>query len=88
MKQVRRSGYALFRMINNGLISPSDSWGDRAVSVHNIIVFTAAQVKQKYQHVRLLDLASLNGYIQWFDEGLARADVDRIVSYVESRCIK
>ena len=88
VKQVRRSGYALFRMINNGLISLSDSWGDRAISAHNIIVFTAAQVKQEYQHVKLLDLASLNGYIQWFDEGLAPADVDRIVSYVEGRCIK
>jgi len=86
VKQVRRSGYALFRVINNainnGLISLDDSWGDRAVSVRNIIVFTASLVKEKYKYVKFLDLASLNGYIQWFDEGLATADVDKIVSYL------
>lgn len=86
VKQVRRSGYALFRVINDainyGLIDLDDSWGDRAVSVRNIIVFTSSLVKKKYNYVKLLDLASLNGYIQWFDEGLSTADVDKIVSYL------
>ena len=86
MKQVRRSGYGLFRVINNAidsrLIRLDDSWGDRAVSVRNIIVFTASLAKEKYKYVKFLDLASLNGYIQWFDEGLAAADVDKIVSYL------
>lgn len=86
VKQIRRSGYALFRTINSGLISLSGSWADRAISVRNIIVFTATAVNEKYQHVKLLDLASLNGYIQWFDEGLAPADVDRIASYIQGRC--
>ena len=88
VKQVRRSGYALFQVINSGLISLHGSWGDRAVSVRNIIVFTASLVKDKYKYVKLLDLASLNGYIQWFDEGLATADVDKIVSYLVDRCMK
>ena len=86
VKQVRRNGYALFRVINSELISLHGSWGDRAVSVRNIIVFTASLVKEKYKFVKLLDLASLNGYIQWFDEGLSTADVDKIVSYLVNRC--
>ena len=88
VKQVRRSGYALFRILNDGLIGFGDHWGDRAVSVHNVIVFTARQVKERYKFVRLLDLASLNGYIQGFDEALKATDVERIVSYLVSRCIQ
>ncbi len=89
VKQVRRSGYALFRVIknaiNNGLISLDNSWGDRSLSVRNIIVFTASIAKEKYEYVKLIDLASLNGYIKWFDEELATADVDKIVSYLIDR---
>ncbi len=88
VKQVRRSGYALFRLLNDGLVDFGDRWGDRAISVHNIIVFTAKQVKEKYKFVRLLDLASLNEYIQGFDEALKVSDIERIVSYLVSRCIR
>ena len=91
MKQVRRSGYALFRVINdatdNGYISLGDFWGDRAISVRNLIVFTASSVKKKYKHVKLSELASMNGYIQYFDEGLATADVNKIVSYLLNKCM-
>ena len=89
VKQIRRSGYALFRVINNatdnGFISLDDSWGDRAISVRNMIVFTASSVQKKYKHVKLSDLASMNGYIQYFDEGLASGDVNKIVSYLVNR---
>jgi hypothetical protein len=88
VKQVRRSGYALFRILNDGSIGFGDHWGERAVSVHNVIVFTAKQVKERYKFVRLLDLANLNGYIQGFDEALKASDVERIVSYLTSRCIQ
>ncbi len=91
VKQVRRSGYALFRVINNatdnGFIRLDDSWGDRAISVRNMIVFTASFVQKKYKHVKLSDLASMNGYIQYFDEGLAIGDVNKIVSYLVNRCM-
>jgi hypothetical protein len=63
-------------------------WGDRALGVHNIVVFTAGSVKEKYKHVKLLDLASLNGYIQWFGKELTASDVDRIASFLVDRCIK
>lgn len=91
VKQVRRSGYALFRVINDatesGFIRLNDYWGDRAISVRNMIVFTASSVQKKYKHVKLSSLASMNGYIQYFDEGLATGDVDKIVSYLLNRCM-
>ena len=89
VKQIRRSGHALYIMIksavDNGLIRLHGSWGNRAVSVRKIIVFTASSVKEKYEYVKLLDPASLNGYIKWFDEELSAADVKRIVSYLVTR---
>lgn len=92
VKQVRRSGYALFKLINDatnsGFIRLDDYWGDRAISVRNMIVFTASSVQKKYKHVKLSSLASMNGYIQYFDEGLANGDVDKIVSYLLNRCMK
>lgn len=90
VKQVRRSGYALFRVINDatesGFIRLNDYWGDRDISVRNMIVFTASSVQKNYKHVKLSSLASMNGYIQYFDEGLTNGDVDKIVSYLLKRC--
>ena len=90
VKQIRRNGYALFKVINDatdsGLIRLKDHWGDRSISVRNMIVFSASSVQKKYKHVKLSSLASMNGYIKYFDEGLATGDVDKIVSYLLSRC--
>lgn len=88
VKQIKRSNYALFRLLNyaiqNHMIDVShSSWGDRTVSVRNILALTASTVKEKFQHVKVLDTGSLNSYIQWFDKELSSQDVEALVSYVQ-----
>jgi hypothetical protein len=87
IKQVRRSGYALYRMINqavkDGVIYFEGGWGDRRISVRNILVLTASSVKDEYQHVKVVDLNSLNGYVKWFDEEFTPSDIKEIVNYIQ-----
>ena len=90
VKQIRRSGYALFSMINSairkGNINLDDNWGDRSVSVRNLIAFSASSVSKKYEHVKLLELSSLNGYIEWFKQELSESDTRIISAYVQNIC--
>ncbi len=86
IKQIRRSGFALFRMLNsaihNGELSLTGTWGDRSVSVRNVLVLTASYEKKKFQHVKIIDLSSLNGYIQWFEKEIGLKEVQSISSYI------
>ena len=86
VKQIRRSGYALYTIINSAIksrtINIGDSWGNRSVSVRNIIAFSASSTNKKFEHVKLLEASSINGYIEWFEQELSESDTRKIRDFV------
>jgi len=70
VEQIKRASFALFVFLNGnksrGLVR--NHWGRKKIPIRNIIVMTNKVPKNDFQHVKVLHLDMLNGYIQCFDE--------------------
>jgi hypothetical protein len=61
---------------NQGLVR--NHWGSKKIPIKNIIVMTNKAPKSDFQHVKVLPLDKLNGYIQYFDD----AETNNIFNYL------
>ena len=84
VEQIKRASYALFVFLNSdknqGLVW--NHWGSKKIPIKNIIVMTNKAPKSDFQHVKVLPLDKLNGYIQYFDEIFDKAETENIFNYL------
>jgi hypothetical protein len=69
--QIKRSSFALFchlnNSVNNGFLPLFKiHWGDRKISIHNIILMVNAKPSNEFQYVKILGLHEICGYITYF----------------------
>ena len=90
IKQIRRSSYALFVLLNstsrgNNINLESHHWGSKQIPVRNLIIMTNAKPKGEFRHVKVLSLKELNGYVSYFDSIFSTAEVENICDYLKRK---
>lgn len=86
--QVQRSGLVMFKLFNkvieeNQLRLNSHHWGDKKVSIRNLIVLTSAKPEGEFQYVKVLTVDELPAYIKYFKRTLSDEEVKRIVELLQ-----
>lgn len=88
VKQVLRTSYALFVYLNSDankrLGLAKHHWGSKRISIRNLIVMTNHKPNEDFQHVKVLSLNNLNGYIKYFDSIFSSEDTRNIYEYLTS----
>ncbi|WP_371194464.1 nuclease-related domain-containing protein [Glaciecola sp. SC05] len=89
VKQVKRASFALFVFLNSdnsqGLIG--NHWGRKKIPIKNIIIMTNKAPKTDFQHVKVLSLDKLNGYIQYFADIFDEAETEKIFTYLKDEIL-
>ncbi len=89
IKQIRRSSFALFVMLNSrsnhNINLERHHWGSKQIPVRNLIVMTGAKPKEEFKHVKVLSLKELNGYITYFDPIFSTAEVESLCDYLKMK---
>ncbi len=84
VEQITRSSYALFVFMNSdknqGLVR--NHWGRKKIPIRNIIVMTNKAPKCDFQHVKVLPIDKLNGYIKYFGEIFDDTEAENIFNYL------
>lgn len=88
VEQIKRSSFALFCYLNDlvkhGRISLlRDNWGDRKVSVRNILLMVNSKPNKEFQYVKLLTLSEICRYITYFKTIFSSDEVNQITKYLE-----
>jgi len=85
VEQIKRTSFALFVFLNSdnnqGLVR--NHWGSKKIPIRNIIVMTNKAPKSDFQHVKVLPLDKLNGYIKYFDEIFDVTETENIFHYMK-----
>ena len=86
VKQIKRTSYALFVLLNSdsNLGLTSHHWGSKKIPIRNIIVMTNKAPKEEFQHVKVLPLNQLNGYIKYFDKTFSDSEAKNIFNYLNN----
>jgi len=84
VEQTLRASYAVFVLLNSGsnLGLAHHHWGNKKIPVRNIIVMTNKSPKEEFQHIKVLPLSGLNGYIKYFDELFSKSEAENIFNYL------
>lgn len=78
VKQIHRSSYALFVLMNKRISIHSHHWGAKRISVKNILVMTNATTDESFKFIAVKSLGELNGYIQFFDPIFSEEEVSQL----------
>ena len=89
VKQIMRSSYALFVLLNSqsrhNIDLENHHWGSKQIPVRNLIVMTGAKPKEEFKHVKVLSLRDLNSYVSYFDPIFNSAEIESICDYLRTR---
>ena len=87
IKQLRRSGFALFRMLNQAIENRHISgfahhWGEQQISPKNILCFLKHAPRERFQHVTVLSPQRLTHYIHHQEQLFSRQQIESLVEYL------
>ena len=89
VKQIRRSSYALFVLLNSrsrhNINLESHHWGRKQIPIKNLIVMTGAKPKEEFNHVKVLSLKELNGYVKYFEPVFSSDEIESLCDYLRMR---
>ncbi len=93
VKQIRRTSFALFVLLNseskhNNIKLDRHHWGAKKIPIKNVVVMINEKPKAEFQHVKVLSLNELNGYIQYFDQTFNGEEVKSIFEYLKRKIEK
>lgn len=71
VEQIKRTSFALFYILNNvnsnyQLRLDSHHWGDKKISIKNLVVLTNTRPKEEFQYVKILTTNELINYVNYF----------------------
>ena len=89
VKQIRRSSYALFVLLNSrsrhNINLERHHWGRKQIPIKNLIVMTGAKPKEEFNHVKVLSLKELNGYVTYFEPVFNSDEIESLCDYLRKR---
>lgn len=89
VQQIRRTSFVLFNLLNNEISNyrirlDRHHWGDKKISIKNLIVMTNTKPQEEFQHVKILTLNELLGYINYFKPVFSINETQKIADYILS----
>ena len=87
VKQIKRTSFVLFKLLNNEMSNfhlrlDKHYWGDKKISIKNLIVLTNTKPKEEFQYVKILILNELLGYINYFKPTFSSIETQRIAEFL------
>jgi len=87
VKQIKRTSFVLFKLLNNEMSNShlrldKHHWGDKKISIKNLIVLTNTKPKEEFQYVKILTLNELLGYINYFKPIFSSIETQRIAEFL------
>jgi hypothetical protein len=87
IQQIKRTSFVLFKLLNKGmsdnhLTLDRHHWGDKKVSIKNLIVMTNTKPREEFQYVKVLSLNELLGYINYFKPTFSVNETQRIADFI------
>jgi len=90
--QVKRTSFALFVLINGsvkrGGLSLKHHFGEKKISIRNLIVMIYNKPKGDFKYVKILTLKELNNYLSYFEPKYTNEEVKRIVNFLRNKQLK
>ncbi|WP_461788647.1 nuclease-related domain-containing protein [Pedobacter sp.] len=82
--QIRRMNFAIFNILNNERSSyhirlNNHHWGNKKIPIKNLVVLTNAKPKEDFQHVKILTVNELIGYVNYFKPIFSSQEIKQIV---------
>ncbi len=87
VQQIRRTSFVLFKLLNNEMSDyhlrlDRHHWGDKKISIKNLIVMTNTKPQEEFQYVKVLTLNELLGYVSYFKPIFSSNETQRIVDFI------
>jgi hypothetical protein len=87
VQQIKRTSFVLFKLLNNEMRNShlridKHHWGDKKISIKNLIVLTNTKPKEEFQYVKILTLNELLGYIHYFKPTFSSIETQRIAEFL------
>lgn len=87
VQQIKRTSFVLFKLLNNEMSNyhlhlDKHHWGDKKISIRNLIVLTSIKPKEEFQYVKILTLNELLGYVNYFKPTFTNIETQRIADYL------
>jgi hypothetical protein len=87
VQQIRRASFVLFKLLNNEkskyyLGLDGHHWGDKKISIKNLIVMINKKPQEEFQFVKVLTLNELLGYINYFKSTFSINETQRIADFL------
>lgn len=86
IQQTNRSGYALYKILNNSNFLKwslnKHHWGQKKISIKNIIVFINNKPIEEFQGVKILSLSELTNHIKYFSPIYETFETQKITQFL------
>ena len=87
VQQIKRTSFALFKLLNNqnsnlNLNLNYHHWGEKKVSIKNLIVLINTRPKEEFQYVKIVTINELVGYINYFKPIFSNAETKGIAEFL------
>jgi hypothetical protein len=89
VEQIKRSSFALYKILSGEIIRTrlfrtQHHWGERKVTIRNLIVLTNHKPEEEFQHVKVLTIHELLRYIEYFKPCFSREETQLITDFLIS----
>lgn len=87
VQQIKRTNYVLYKLLNDKMVNfklriNGHHWGDKKITLKNIVVFTKTKPRAEFQYVKVLTLHELLGYINHFKPMYSKIETTQIVDFL------
>lgn len=85
--QIKRTNFVLFKLLNNEMSNfylhlDHHHWGDKKISIKNLIVLTNTKPKEEFQYVKILTLNEVLSYINYFKPIFSSTETQQIAEFL------
>jgi hypothetical protein len=87
VEQIKRTSFVLFKLLNNQMGNvhlrlDKHHWGDKKITIKNLIVFTNTKPKEEFQFVKILTLNQLLDYVGYFEPIFSSHETKSIADFL------
>lgn len=87
VQQIKRTSFVLFKLLNNEMSNyhlrlDKHHWGDKKISIKNLIVMTNTKPQEEFQYVKVLTSNELIGYINYFKPTFSSEETQKIADFI------
>ncbi|MGN6400689.1 MAG: NERD domain-containing protein [Flavisolibacter sp.] len=87
VQQIKRTSFVLFKLLNNEISKyhlrlDTHHWGEKKISIRNLIVLTNTKPKEEFQYVKILTVNELIGYVNYFKPTFSIDETQKIADFI------